>query len=172
MKINKIYIPIFFFSCVSLGIIIGGLINYPMDKVSFAKNNYKNKLNRLLDFIDNEYVDDVKTDSIVDLTVNSILGKLDPHSVYVPPTEQRVVAESMKGDFVGIGINFYSYNDTIAVIKPIENGPAQKAGIKEGDRILYADNFKLFGKKLKNEVYEKEHQRAQEEGQGGRLLRL
>ena len=152
MKINKIFIPFLFFSCVALGIVIGGLINYPSTKMAFSKNNYKTKLNRLLDFIDKEYVDDVKTDSIVDLTVTNILANLDPHSVYVPQSEQTAVAESMKGDFVGIGVNFYSYKDTIAVIKLIENGPAQKAGIKEGDRILYADDFKLFGKKLKNEV--------------------
>ena len=136
----------------ALGIVIGGLINYPVAKPSLSKNDYKTKLNKLINFIDNEYVDDVKTDSIVDLTVNNILANLDPHSVYVPPSEQTAVAENMKGDFVGIGVNFYNYNDTIAVIKPIENGPAEKAGIKSGDRILYADNFKLFGKKLKNEV--------------------
>ena len=152
MEINKIYIPILFFSCVALGIVIGGFINYPTQKPSLVKNDYKTKLNRLINFIDNEYVDDVKTDSIVDLTVTNILANLDPHSVYVPPTEQKAVSESMKGDFVGIGINFYSYNDSIAVIKPIENGPAERAGIKSGDRILYANNFKLFGKKLKNEV--------------------
>lgn len=152
MKINKIYIPLLFFSCVALGIVIGGLINFPVAKPSLSKNDYKTKLNKLINFIDNEYVDDVKTDSIVDLTVTNILANLDPHSVYVPPSEQTAVAESMKGDFVGIGVNFYNYNDTIAVIKPIENGPAEKAGIKSGDRILYADNFKLFGKKLKNEV--------------------
>ena len=152
MKINKIYLPLLFFSCVALGIVIGGLINYPVAKPSLSKNDYKTKLNKLINFIDNEYVDDVKTDSIVDLTVNNILANLDPHSVYVPPSEQTAVAENMKGDFVGIGVNFYNYNDTIAVIKPIENGPAEKAGIKSGDRILYADNFKLFGKKLNNEV--------------------
>jgi carboxyl-terminal processing protease len=152
MKINKIYIPILFFSCVALGIAIGGFINYPTQKPSLVKKDYKTKLNRLINFIDNEYVDDVKTDSIVDLTVTNILANLDPHSVYVPPTEQKAVAESMKGDFVGIGINFYSFKDSIAVIKPIENGPAEKAGIKSGDRILYANNFKLFGKNLKNEV--------------------
>ena len=152
MKVNKIYIPLLFFSCVALGIVIGGFINYPVSKTTLGKKYYKTKLNKLLDFIDNEYVDDVKTDSIVDLTVTNILANLDPHSVYVPPSEQSSIAESMKGDFVGIGVNFYSYKDTIAVIKPIENGPAEKAGIKEGDRILYADNFQLFGKKLKNEV--------------------
>ena len=152
MKINKIYIPLLFFSCIALGIVIGGYINYPANQTSLGKNDYKTKLNKLISFIDNEYVDDVKTDSIVDLTVTNILANLDPHSVYVPPTEQTAVAESMKGDFVGIGVNFYNYKDTIAVIKPIENGPAEKAGIKEGDRILYADNFKLFGKKLKSEI--------------------
>lgn len=150
MKINKIYIPFLFFSCVALGIVIGGWINYPVERVH-TKNDYRSKLNRLLNFIDNEYVDEVKTDSIVDLTVTNILANLDPHSVYVTPKEQRLLADNMKGDFVGIGINFYTYNDTIAVIKPIENGPAAKAGIQEGDRILYADQTKLFGKKLKSE---------------------
>ena len=152
MKIDKTYIPLLFFLCVALGIFIGGFLNFPVSKPAFSKNDYKTKLNRLIYFIDNEYVDEVKTDSIVDLTVTNILANLDPHSVYVPPSEQTAVAESMKGDFVGIGVNFYNYNDTIAVIKPLENGPAQKAGIKEGDRILYANNFKLFGKNLKNEV--------------------
>jgi len=40
------------------------------------------------------------------------------------------------------------YNDSVAVIKPVENGPSAKAGIKAGDRILYADKTKLFGRKL------------------------
>ena len=152
MKIEKTYLPLLFFSCVALGIVIGGFINYPTSKTTLGKKYYKTKLNKLIDFIDNEYVDDIKTDSIVDVTVTNILANLDPHSVYVPPSEQSSIAESMKGDFVGIGVNFYSYKDTIAIIKPIANGPAEKAGIKEGDRILYADNFQLFGKKLKNEV--------------------
>ena len=127
MKIEKTYLPLLFFSCVALGIVIGGFINYPASKTTLGKKYYKTKLNKLLDFIDNEYVDDVKTDSIVDVTVTTILANLDPHSVYVPPSEQSSIAESMKGDFVGIGVNFYSYKDTIAVIKPIKNGPAEKA---------------------------------------------
>ncbi len=152
MKINKIYIPLLFFSCVALGIIVGGLINYPIDQPTFSKNDYKSKLNKLINFIDNEYVDDVQTDSIVDLTVTNILSNLDPHSVYIPKEAQKQEAESMKGDFVGIGVNFYVFNDTVAVIKPIENGPAARAGIQSGDRLLYADNFKLFGKKVPNDT--------------------
>src|SRR5690606_23674350 len=97
-------------------------------------------------------VDDVNTDSIVDLTVNSILDKLDPHSVYIAESEMREVSQSMRGDFVGIGINFYMYKDTIAVIKPVPGGPSDKAGIQAGDRILYADDTKLFGRKLQSDT--------------------
>jgi carboxyl-terminal processing protease len=136
---------------VGVGVVLWGLINYPAQNTILSKNNYKVKLNRLLDFIDNEYVDDVKTDSIVDLTVTSILSKLDPHSVYLAKAEQNQEAESMRGDFVGIGVNFYMFNDSVAVIKPIENGPAAKAGILPGDRILFADKFQLFGKKVSND---------------------
>lgn len=152
MKISKVYLPLLFFSCVAIGIVIGGLINYPMDKPSFGTNNYKTKLNTLINFIDNEYVDEVQTDSIVDLTVNNILSNLDPHSVYIPKEEQKQEAESMRGDFVGIGVNFYVYKDSVAVVKPIENGPAARAGIRSGDRLLYANNFKLYGKKINNDT--------------------
>jgi carboxyl-terminal processing protease len=72
----------------------------------FFVENSSTKINRLID-IDNEYVDNINTDSVN--TVDNILSHLDPHSVYISPSEQTQVAESMKGDFVGIGVNFYMY---------------------------------------------------------------
>lgn len=148
MKINSKYVPILFFAILALGILLGGILNFPDQNYFFVKNQSKNKLNKLLDFIDNEYVDSINTDSIMNLTIDNILGQLDPHSVYIPPSEQTQVAESMRGDFVGIGVNFYMYKDSVAIIKTVENGPSEKAGIKAGDRILYADKTKLFGRKL------------------------
>jgi len=107
----------------------------------------------LIDYIDYEYVDQIDTDSIVDVTVNNILNKLDPHSVYIPKQEMNKVAENMKGDFVGIGVNFYMYKDTVAVIRAIANGPTYKKGVQPGDRILRANGIPLFGKDLPdNEV--------------------
>lgn len=143
------YLPIVVFLCLAMGVVLGWLLNFPspMNRIT-AQNDYRGKLNKLIDFIENEYVDDVDTDSIVDLTVNNILAELDPHSVYIPPSEQSSEAELMKGDFVGIGVNFYMHNDTVAIINPIKGGPSEKAGIKSGDRILFADNTKLYGRKL------------------------
>ncbi|MDV7397427.1 PDZ domain-containing protein, partial [Arthrospira platensis SPKY1] len=91
------------------------------------------------------------TDSIVEVTVNGILEKLDPHSVYIPPSEMEEVAQQMRGDFVGIGVSFYMLRDTVAVIKPIDGGPSAKAGILPGDRILFADKKKLYGRNLPND---------------------
>ncbi len=127
------------------------MLNFPTQKLS-SKNASQVKLNRLINFIDNDYVDEVNTDSIVDLTVNSILEKLDPHSIYIPPSIQTSEAEIMKGDFVGIGVNFYMHNDTVAVVSPLPNGPAEIAGIKAGDRILFADRTKLFGRNLPSDT--------------------
>lgn len=151
MKIKNIYWPLVLFSAIALGVVIGGKLSYFSAETPLSGNTYKSKLNRLIEFIEREYVDDVDTDSIVDLTVNGILEKLDPHSVYISKNDLTSISESMRGEFVGIGVNFYMYKDTVSVIKPIIGGPSEKAGIKAGDRILYANNDKLFGKKLPND---------------------
>ncbi len=151
MKINPNYFPILFFGTLALGIVLGAKLNFPLQGNLSASDNHRNKLNKLIDFIDNEYVDKVNTDSIVDLAASNILDKLDPHSVYVPKSEQTQLAETMRGDFVGIGVNFYMLNDTIAVVNSVVGGPSEKAGIKSGDRILYANKEKLFGRQLTSE---------------------
>ncbi|WP_339656066.1 S41 family peptidase [Flavobacterium frigidarium] len=148
MKIKNTYLPLYICAALAAGIVIGGSLGMSTEDKFLAKNNSRTKLNKLIDFIDSEYVDDVDTDSIVNVTVNSIMGQLDPHSVYVSPSEQTQVAENMRGDFIGIGVNFYMYKDSVAIIKPVENGPSAKAGLKAGDRILYADKTKLYGRKL------------------------
>lgn len=152
MKVDKVYFPLIIFTAVAVGFLLGGIfIKAPATSRISTQNATKTKLNKLIDFIDNEYVDDVNTDSIVDQTVNGILEKLDPHSVYIAKNEAQEVAQSMKGDFVGIGVNFFMQNDTVTVIKPVEGGPSEKAGIKAGDRILSANNEILFGKKITTE---------------------
>ncbi|MCW2120443.1 S41 family peptidase [Flavobacterium sp. 7A] len=148
MEFQPKHVPIIVGLSLAIGIVLGGSLFAPKGSQYLARNNSKEKLNKLIDFIENDYVDDVNTDSIVELTVDKIMSQLDPHSVYVPPKEQQRVVENMRGDFVGIGVNFYMFKDTLAVIRPVENGPSAKAGVKAGDRILYANNAKLFGRKL------------------------
>ncbi len=152
MKIDKVYFPLIIFLAMSIGFLIGGIFIKASETSKLKSETLtKKKLNRLIDFIDSEYVDNVNTDSIVDKTVNGILEKLDPHSVYIAKNEADEVAQNMKGDFVGIGVNFFVQNDTVVVIMPTENGPSEKAGIKPGDRILAANNEILFGKKITTE---------------------
>ncbi|MDG5490826.1 S41 family peptidase [Psychroserpens sp. SPM9] len=151
MTFDKKYIPLIVGVAIAAGVFIGGKLNFTdtSDRL-FTSNSKKDKLNRLIDYIDYEYVDDVNTDSIVDVTVNGILDNLDPHSTYIPKSELERVTNNMKGDFVGLGVNFYTYNDTVTVIRTVEGGPSEKAGIQAGDRILMADGDSIFGREWSN----------------------
>lgn len=153
MKFQKKYIPLGLGLALAFGVFIGGKLNFTdtSDRL-FTTNSKKDKLNRLIDYIDYEYVDEINTDSIVDVTVNGILDNLDPHSIYIPKNEMQQVSDNMKGDFVGIGVSFYTYKDTVTVIRPIEGGPSEKAGIKGGDRIIMANGDSIFGSKWTNEA--------------------
>lgn len=152
-KKNGYIWPTVIAAALAIGIFVGGKLHFTdTPEKLFTTNSKKDKLNRLIDYIDYEYVDEINTDSIVDVTVNQILEKLDPHSVYISEKEMAKVSENMKGDFVGIGVNFYAYKDTISVIRTIPKGPSYLKGIKAGDRILMADGDTLFGKRLPNDA--------------------
>lgn len=132
-----------------LGLFLGFFSYQYLQRKHASQNPTKEKFNRLLDYVDQYYVSEVNTDSIVDATINSILTKLDPHSVYIAPENAQFIAERMKGNFVGIGVNFMINKDTIVVIRTIPKGPSDQAGMFAGDRILMADKDTLYGDKLK-----------------------
>ncbi len=157
MKLKKKYIPFLFSIGIVFGIVLGSFLNFgsSTDTAFFGTNKKKEKLNKLIDYIDYEYVDTVDTDSIVDVTVNGILDHLDPHSTYIPPEELKEIEENMKGDFVGIGVRFYPYKDSITVIQAIVGGPSDQAGIRGGDRIISADNIPLFGQAMSDDSLSK-----------------
>lgn len=148
---SKKYLPLLLGLACAGGVILGAKLNFSDSPGLLSANKKKEKLSRLIDYIEYEYVDDVNIDSVVDITVNGILRDLDPHSVYITKEEYNSLSESMQGDFVGIGVSFYNVNDTIAVIQALEGGPSAKAGIQGGDRILYANGTALFNKNISND---------------------
>ena len=136
------------FSSILIGFIIG---RYEGFIINYGQTKNIDRLSQLITYLDKDYVDNIDTDSLVGQVIEDIIEELDPHSVYIPSKESQIISENMKGNFVGIGISFFMIRDTIAVVRVLENGPSQKAGIKSGDRILMADRDTLFNKNIKSE---------------------
>lgn len=146
MNWRKILFPIFLSLAIVLGVFIGSRFNFSSQELRYSPAHYK--LYRLLDILDKEHLEGVNTDSIVDLAAQSILSALDPHSTYIPADRYSQANEGIHGSFYGIGVRFYMYKDSIAVTEVISNGPAERAGLKNGDRIIAADGKQLIGKEV------------------------
>jgi carboxyl-terminal processing protease len=127
----------------TLGIVLGTQIQ----KV-FSDDNLRNniiKFNDVLTYTEKYYVENVDTQKLVEAAINGMLGKLDPHSVYIPAKQMESVEESFRGDFEGIGIEFQIVNDTLTVVSPIAGGPSEALGIMSGDRIIKIDSESAIG---------------------------
>ncbi len=149
---TRIFLPLIIAISIAVGIFLGTSLNYQKKTITFFGGTpQERKIKRLIDYIQYEYVDEVDTDSLLDGTIKHMLDKLDPHSVYISARELEGVSESMNGKFVGIGIQFRMYKDSLTVVKVLDNGPSEKAGIKAGDRILIANNDTLFGKEINSD---------------------
>ena len=137
-------------ACIAIGVLLGGYLSFNRETIGFLgfKTKKENKIKRLINFIEYNYVDKVNTDSLLDIAIKDMLSKLDPHSVYLPANRRKQIDEEMDGKFVGVGIQFLMFKDSLTVSKVIPNGPSDKAGILPGDRILIADNDTLYGRKL------------------------
>ena len=130
-----VWLPVIIAASIALGIFIG---NHYLSISQGKKRSYSsgNKINAILDIIDEQYVDTVSMSKLVESTIPKIFSELDPHSVYIPAEDASVVNEELEGSFSGIGVSFNMQTDTILVISVISGGPAEKAGLLPFDRII------------------------------------
>lgn len=111
----------------------------------------EDKLRTVLRLIESDYVDRIDIDSLIETRFPDLLSSLDPHSAYIPADELQGVNDDLMGSFSGVGVSFQILNDTVNVIEVIPGGPAEKVGIKPGDRIIFADGKPLTGDSISSE---------------------
>lgn len=151
IKKNR-FMPLFMALCVVVGIIIG---NFYAKHASGNRLNIigsgSNRLQNLLQIIDDQYVDTVNINDLVEKAIPSILAELDPHSIYISAKDVEAANDDLKGSFSGIGIEFSIREDTIHVQNVVKNGPSEKAGIIAGDKIISIDGKPFVGKIVTDE---------------------
>ena len=146
------FMPLLMAVSMVVGIIIGSFIanHFSSNRLSII-NSGSNRINNLLHIIDDQYVDKVDIDSLVEKAIPTILGELDPHSVYISAKDAQTTQDELKGSFSGIGVEFTIREDTIHVQNVIKNGPAERAGLLAGDKIVSVDGKPFVGKIVTNE---------------------
>ncbi len=150
-KSNR-FMPLLMALCVVIGILIGTFYanHFSGNRLNII-NSGSNRLSNLLHIIDDQYVDKVDIDSLVDMAIPQILADLDPHSVYISAKDAQATTDELKGSFSGVGIEFTIREDTIHVQNVVKNGPAQRAGILAGDKIVSVDGKPFVGKVVTQE---------------------
>ena len=108
------------------------------------------KLDYLLYFMNNNYVDSLDSHEIVEEGIRAMLKELDPHSIYITKEELKEMDEPLVGNFDGIGVQFNILDDTIVVVNTIVGGPSEKLGILAGDKIVKIEGESMAGMKIKN----------------------
>lgn len=144
--------PLLMALCIVIGVVIGTFFanHFSSQRLNII-NSGSNRLNNLLHIIDDQYVDKVNLDSLVEKAIPQILGDLDPHSVYISAKDVQTATDDLKGSFSGVGIEFVIREDTIHVQGVIKNGPAERAGLLAGDKIVTVDDKPFVGKTVTNE---------------------
>ena len=152
MKKTNRYMPLLMALCVVVGILIGNFYanHFSGNRLNII-NSGSNRLSNLLHIIDDQYVDKVNIDSLVNNAIPLILAELDPHSVYISAKDAQAANDDFKGSFTGIGVEFTIRQDTIHVQNVISNGPAERAGVLAGDKIISVDGKPFVGKIVTNE---------------------
>ena len=127
-------------------IIAGVMANIATAQISDAMR----KLNTALFAVTQLYVDTVDDNKLVEDAIQGMLEQLDPHSSYSTAEETRELNEPLEGNFSGIGIQFNMNKDTLYVIQVIAGGPAERVGMRAGDRIITVNDTAIAGVKMKN----------------------
>lgn len=120
-----------------------GLIAYAEDRYSDLQN-----FTKVLNLIQQYYVDEVDTKKLIYGAVKGMLRELDPHTNFMPPEMFKDFESETSGEFGGIGIEISVQDGVLTIISPIEDTPAWEAGIKPSDKIIAIDGTSTKGYSL------------------------
>ncbi|HEU4385305.1 MAG TPA: S41 family peptidase [Anaeromyxobacteraceae bacterium] len=93
----------------------------------------------VLSAILNNYVEEVKEKDLVYGAIDGMVGKLDPHSLFMRPDVYRMMRDETTGEFDGVGLEVTVREDVLTVVSPVADSPGERAGLRPGDRILKID---------------------------------
>lgn len=140
---SQIRLPLVLCLGLAGGVILGSSLNSKTGSNEIGDE--VQKFREVLSLVQNEYVDDAKTDQLVEEAIEHLLTKLDPHSSYIPATDREAASEDLRGNFEGIGIEFNIFQDTLVVVSPLSGGPSESVGLRSGDRIVKVDDKLIAG---------------------------
>ncbi len=144
-KLNS-WLPLLFALVMVVGMIIGFKLRENTTKqAGFFKVAKGSALQEAVDLIERKYVDSVNTDTLAEDAIREILGQLDPHSAYIPAAILGQVNEDLQGNFMGIGVEFNIFSDTVHILNVTDNGPGFKVGLQTGDRIIKVGDSVVAG---------------------------
>ncbi|MFH1863027.1 MAG: S41 family peptidase [bacterium] len=125
---------------------IGGM-KYTETLWASGKSIYEqvNRFVYVMQLVRDKYVEEPDMNKLVDGAIVGMLETLDPHSVYISAEDQEKISEQFKGEFEGIGITFAIQDKVIVVISPIPGTPADRLGLRAGDRIIKINGASTFG---------------------------
>lgn len=118
--------PLLIFVCLAVGVLWGAQI----------KKVEKDKFTQIIDIVESDYVDSSNGEYIREASIKFLLSQLDPHSTYIPSQLSEISSRQIKGEYEGLGIEYFRTNDTLFVYDVLQNSPANKSGILPGDRLL------------------------------------
>lgn len=119
-----------------------------------ANETYRqlNLFGEIFERVRNDYYKETKDDELMEAAINGMLASLDPYSVYLPPRNFQEARVQTRGEFGGLGIEVTQENGLIKVVSPIDDTPAQKAGVLPGDMITHLDGDPVMGKSLQESI--------------------
>ncbi|WP_171169475.1 S41 family peptidase [Ruegeria sp. HKCCA0370] len=99
-----------------------------------------------------QYVEEVEPEELIEAAIDGMLTSLDPHSSYLSPDDAEQMRVQTRGEFGGLGIEVTQEDGFVKVVSPIDDTPADEAGIEAGDFITHVDGESILGLTLDKAV--------------------